>query len=219
MLLRLYSSNMASKLVKTVVIASLCTTLGCIGDRPQTHLSSESPKLSEQAVSMNGDRESYAVYDALLGGPSLGGVGAPSDPLVIKDRSRAEAVCSDISTAPDPRIRAAGKDFVSKNSIEWLLTPEAFNLGRKVQLVSSVELDRIFAKGVVQGWVEFNQNYHGIKGYVDLSAVGFSPDKNFAVVYSAAHCGPKCGAGGFVALVKKDGKWQRTKDRLCSWIS
>jgi hypothetical protein len=58
-----------------------------------------------------------------------------------------------------------------------------------------------------------------LTGTIELSAVGLTADKNFAVVYSASHCGPKCAAGGIVTLSRNDGVWRKNGDRLCSWIS
>jgi hypothetical protein len=168
---------------------------------------------------MNGDRDTYAVYDAILGSPASGAEKKSSSTVAVKDRTRIGVVCSDFSTTLDPQLRAAGEDFVKQNSTERTLIVGTFGLGRKIEVISSVELDRIFSEGTLQGWAKFHQNYPEVHGYVDLSAVGFNADKSFAVVYSGIHCGPKCGTGGFVTLSKKDGVWRRNQDRLCSWIS
>ena len=206
--------------ISAITVALLCVTVGCSqSSGSHAQLSSPSQTTSAQPSRSIGDRDTYAVYEALLGGTPLGGAKVSSDTIAIKDRTAVGSVCSDPSKELDPRLRPAGEDFAKQNSSEWLLKLDQLDLGRKVEVVSSAELDRIFSEGVFEGWANFDKRYPGVHGYIELSAVGFTPDRNFAVVYSAVHCGPKCGTGAVVTLSKKDGTWRKNPDRLCSWIS
>jgi hypothetical protein len=214
-----YSSTVLNKYLLTLVSALLCLTLGCNeGGGAQTQLPAKGRTTSAQAALLPDDKDTYAVYDALLGVSSKDDASKSSDAITILNHTKIGVSCSDISMTIDPRRLTAGRDFSQQNSVERLLIPDSFKLSRKVNMVSSAELDRIFANGP-KGWPAFHTAYPGTHGYIELSAVGFSPGKNFAVVYSAVHCGPLCGAGGFVTLSKSGGVWRKDTDRLCSWIS
>jgi hypothetical protein len=203
----------------TLVSALLCLALGCNqGGGLQTQLPAQEQTTSTQAALLLDDKETYAVYDALLGVTAKGDASQNSDAITILNHTKIGVSCSDISMTIDPRRLTAGRDFSQQNSVERLLKPDSFTLSRKVNMVSSAELDRIFADGP-KGWPAFHTAYPGTHGYIELSAVGFAPGKNFAVVYSAVHCGPLCGTGGFVTLSKSGGVWRKNRDRLCSWIS
>jgi hypothetical protein len=199
--------------------ALLYLALGCNqGGVSPTRLPAQEQTTSVQAVPFLDEKETYAVYDALLGLASEGDASQSGGTITILNHTKTGVSCSDISMTIDPRRLAAGRDFSEQNSVERLLKPDSFKLSRKLKMISSAELDRIFANGT-KGWAAFHTAYPGTHGYIELSAVGFAPGQNFAVVYSAVHCGPLCGTGGFVTLSKRGGVWRRNTDRLCSWIS
>lgn len=133
--------------------------------RPQRPSVSQTPPA--RTTNTGDDQESYAVYNALLG--------ASSATVVIRDRTRAGVTCDDFSSSSDPRLRAAGDDFAKKNGTEHPLNESAFTLGRKVEMVSSAELDQDFSKGVSQGWTAFHLSHPRAHGYVDVSAVDSIP--------------------------------------------
>jgi hypothetical protein len=56
---------------------------------------------------------------------------------------------------------------------------------------------------------------------MELSAVGFNPEKSIAVVYAGHHCGNLCGGGGFAVLRKEAGKWKPMafRGQQCVWAS
>ena len=110
-------------------------------------------------------------------------------------------------------------DYNKQNSKPRLLKAEELRSGRKIELISSSDLDSLFADGRISGWKKFHEIHPDLQGFTGLSAVGFSADKNFAVVFSGRYCGPTCGAGGIVTLTRKNGVWHRNLDQLCSWIS
>src|SRR5262249_227524 len=56
-------------------------------------------------------------------------------------------------------------------------------------------------------WKDFYRKYPESGGWIELSAVGFNPEKTVAVVYVGHHCGNLCAGGHFQVLLKKNGKW------------
>jgi hypothetical protein len=164
------------------------------------------------------DPDAYAVYEALLD-PKRGGAGARLGAMAIEGQTKSRELCFDPSAQRDPQFRDAATNYIRLNSQPELLKADQLNLGKEVQFISSSEMDEMFSKGVMKGWEIFHKNHPKLMGTIQLSAVGFSADKNFAVVYSASHCGPKCAAGGIVTLSRKDGVWRKNGDRICSWIS
>ena len=214
-----YSSTVVNKYLLTLVSVLPCLTLGCNqGGGSQTQLPAKGQTTSAQTALLLDDKDTYAVYDALLGGTAKDDASKSGDALTILNHTKTGVSCSDISTTIDPRRLTAGRDFSQQNSVERLLNPDSFKFSRRVNMVSSAELDRIFTDGS-KGWQAFHTAYPGTHAYIELSAVGFAPGKKFAIVYSAVHCGPLCGAGGFVTLSKSGGVWRKATDRLCSWIS
>ena len=198
-----------------IFIASGCN----LESGPKAKVFSQPATLRQESSARPDDvKEAYAVYDALLGNSS-GGAAVSHGSIVIADHTAIEKLCFDPATQLDPRLRAAGKNFLEQNTRERIIAADDFTIGRKVELISSTELDAIFSEGILQGWEKFRKSYPDVHGYVALSAVGFNADKSFAVVYSSSNCGPKCGAGAFVTLSKKAGFWRKNSDRLCSWIS
>lgn len=202
------------------MFALICIACGCNRESgPTAQVSSQPATLTQESSARPDDvKDAYAVYDSLLGNSS-GGAAVPHGSIAIADHTAIVKLCFDPATQLDPRLEAAGKNFLEQNIRERTIAADDLTLGRKVELISSTELDAIFSEGILQGWEKFRKSYPAVHGYVTLSAVGFNADKSFAVVYSAAHCGPNCGAGAFITLSKKDGFWRKNSDRLCSWIS
>ena len=209
---------MANAYKSAILSALLCLTLGCNRGGSEAHPLSRDQSASVQPVLVLDDKESYAVYDALLGEPTTSESGPNRNPLAIQDHTKVGVSCSDLSMTIDLQVLTASHDFAQQNSVERLLKPGGFDVSRKVEIIPSAELNRIFADGA-KGWMEFRSTYPAAHGYIQLSAVGFSPGKNFAVVYSAVHCGPLCGAGGFTTLSKSGGVWRKNPGRRCGWIS
>ncbi len=119
-----YSSAVTTISVSEVVFALLCGTVGCnsVGGS-QTQLPFLNGAPSAQPSDSIGDKDTYAVYDAILGGPSTGPTKEANNTVAIKDHTRTGISCSDLSTAVDPRLKAAGQDFAEQNSKERFLTP------------------------------------------------------------------------------------------------
>jgi hypothetical protein len=207
-------AEISTAALAVAVVCGGCTTKS--DPKIQTSWPAETPVVSADA---NDAKDAYAVYNALLGKPKSGKATSPGDSIVIEEHTSVEKLCFDPASQSDPRLREAGKDYEARGPGPMILGADSFNLGGKVELISATELDSIFADGVFAGWKRFQESHPDIHGYLEVSRVGFSAGKKFAIVYSAVHCGPKCGAGGFITLFKSGGIWQKNADRLCSWIS
>lgn len=218
-----YSSPVCRSSISTAMLAIAVIFLGCRRSGDSTARRSPQPREDARPPlsSTNDGKDVYAVYDALLGGPSSDDSPASGEPIAIEDRTHVESLCSlgPAVTLLDRGLRSAAEDFAAQDSRPWPLQVDELRLGRKVESMSSKEIDDIFSAEGPSGWERFRKEYPDVHGYVELSAVGFNADRSFALVYSAVHCGPLCGAGGFVTLAKKKGVWRKNKDRLCSWIS
>lgn len=99
-------------------------------------------------------------------------------------------------------------DYRKKNelsiSLDW-----NFRLPVSYQLVKVSELDRDKKTEIAEA--------NGAQGLYELSAVGFSSDKEIAIVYVGFDC-PWCGRWGLHILKKTDGQWIDVS-HWCSWMS
>ena len=162
------------------------------------------------------DVDAYQVYSTVL--PSEWPIKvAHTKELIVLNETRTFQMCLRPDAASDVRIQSAINNYVKVNEKPWLLQPRLI-LETAHRFVSTEELER--AIGQAQ-WDRFREQYPDSKGWVDLSAVGFSPDKTVAVVYVGHHCGQLCGGGNFHVLEKREGKWVplEWKGDTCSWIS
>jgi hypothetical protein len=88
-------------------------------------------------------------------------------------------------------------------------------------LLNEADIHAPFVHDVVAGWEVFNRRYPESRGYLTMSAVGFSADKSRALLYFSHSCGCLCGAGRYEMLEKVDGVWRpaRLNVETCMWIS
>ena len=79
---------------------------------------------------------------------------------------------------------------------------------------------RLFQKPE-DSWEAFYQLYPHSGGYLMLSPVGFTPEKDVAVVEVGHRCGLLCGGGAFFVLQKSEGVWTSMPGHvpLCMWFS
>jgi hypothetical protein len=105
------------------------------------------------------------------------------------------------------------KSFEQANRERSLLQYH-FAVRKPYQIVSTSELDAAFNRpapnAIKDGWEGFRQSFPDSKGYLILSAVGFSPDKTIALVYVDYRCGGLCGSSRYYILEKHDGHWVRS---------
>ena len=76
------------------------------------------------------------------------------------------------------------------NSHAWQLQVPIFNIQLPFKLVAFDEIHA--ALDGPGGWDGFYTKFPESGGYIELSAVGFNPDKTVAVVYVGHHCGSTC---------------------------
>ncbi len=172
--------------------------------------------------------EDYAVFSAVLMGR-----GKPEDPEE-EWRDKPDLILSD-TTASGPDVKgpsglwgfrsAANQkpaedtvrnfDSRAKNScqLKSLLDPAISH-----RLITKDELNRIFRKGVRNGWEEFYKRYPKSSGYWDFSPVGYNSKGDEALVYISHYCGGRCGTGHLVLLTKENGHWV-VRNRVMLWIS
>jgi len=55
-------------------------------------------------------------------------------------------------------------------------------------------------------------------GSIALSRVGFDSSGKQALVYIQDYCGPLCGSGRYILLVKNGQRWI-VKEKFTSWVS
>lgn len=209
-------------------LVAVCT--GCHTNSGTTQQPSSPAKTSLHPVVLEtyDDPDAYEVYNLLLGGPRPDALigkteqGTPTlsrAPIEIESQTGGDTLCFDPVAQPDSRLRQAATDYDEQNSKPRLLKAGELRIGQKIELISRSDLNSIFADGIISGWKKFRDIHPNVQGYTRLSAVGFSPDKNVAVVFLGRYCGPTCGAGGIVTLSRKNGIWRRNWDDFCSWIS
>ena len=70
-------------------------------------------------------------------------------------------------------------------------------------------------------WETFTEKFPNARGGIELSAVGFNPERDVAVVYVSHHCGRLCGRGFVQVLRKKDGAGTPVNWAIkgCGWMS
>jgi hypothetical protein len=91
-------------------------------------------------------------------------------------------------------------DYVAKNAKSYQLT-KSFNLKLEYVLIPKEESD-----------------LSNLVGSIALSRVGFDSSSNQALVYIRDYCGPLCGGGNYMLLVKNRQGWI-VKKRVNSWVS
>ncbi|MEZ5425030.1 MAG: hypothetical protein R2747_02090 [Pyrinomonadaceae bacterium] len=140
------------------------------------------------------------------------------DLLIISDQSVEET--SGFTEKLDQRVaflkKETVRDFIDQNKTSDDLT-RFFPNKKEVHLLSRKEAILIFKKSP-QGWGEFLKIYPKAGGIISFSRIGFNPDRTQALVYVAKRCGPLCGDGAMIFLLKKDGEWVVKKD-LGIWVS
>jgi len=67
-------------------------------------------------------------------------------------------------------------------------------------------------------WAQFYQKYPGSNGVIELSAIGYSPGQDRAIVRVDQGCGMLCGNGYIVALRRAGGVWRIAAVQQ-TWVS
>lgn len=177
------------------------------------------------------DPEAYAVYSAVL--PQMWPwVQMDARHLVIRVETKAHVVCfAAEKTTPGSGANPSNKkklnsssaaDVAPKTSDQnsdasaiaqynlvnrhaWILSRK-LHITRAYSLIGGGELENI-AHHDIGAWDLFFERHGDSGGWIEFSAVGFSPDKKTAVVYAAYACGPQCGDGALYLLHKQGSQW------------
>src|SRR5262249_17501172 len=127
------------------------------------------------------DSEAYRVYAAIL--PAEWAVrSAKAKTLIIQSETTAWfSMCLRPEKEWEEIVGPAIADYSAQNSHAWRLQP-MFSIDLPYRLIAADEIRGIFAGPL--NWDGFYSRYPDSGGYIELSAVGFNPDKTVAVVYT-----------------------------------
>jgi hypothetical protein len=196
-----------SKLVILFFLLFSCTAIAVLAENP-----------SGSAV----QPQEYEVYSALIGSRQLP---AGAKLLVVTNQTVTDAKSDhDFIQAGDALTKrmpsdmqsVTVEDYLAKNQAPSSIT-DRLTLPIAYVLVDDREIRSLFAKGV-GGWDDFNRKYPDSAGVIRLSRVGFNPNMDQALVYVTKSCGPLCGSGKYVFLVKDSDGWKVKKEFLV-WVS
>lgn len=94
----------------------------------------------------------------------------------------------------------------------------ALRMKRIQQIVSDRAVKKMFESGIDEGWSEFNRRYPKHHGFLTVSRVGFSRDRQQALPYIGNQWTEAAGEGYLVLLHKQNGSWKEVARASC-WIS
>ncbi len=170
------------------------------------------------------DREECAVYAAYVD-KRFTMVADSSEPLkrhVICDRTSGlemlrswPKALADISVA---LRQDTIDDFVARNDRRYAINNHiGFQLPHR--LIPDRSIEQLFTpKSRADGWLEFNRKYPKSHGILWLSRVGFSRDRNQALLYVGNQWTEAAGEGYLILLQKKAGVWNEVARSAC-WMS
>jgi hypothetical protein len=113
--------------------------------------------------------------------------------------------------------QATVDDFLSKNAGQYPIN-EHLALRLPHLLISDRAVKKMFESGIDEGWSEFNRRYPKHHGFLTLSRVGFSRDRQQALPYIGNQWTEAAGEGYLVLLHKQNGSWKEVARASC-WIS
>ena len=174
-----------------------------------------SPLPTQVTSSAYDDADAYEVYAAIL--PSEWPLRvAHAKQLVILSETKSFQMCLKPAES-EARVGPAISNYLELNKKKWLLLPKlSFEL--PYQFLEAGKIEALTKQG---RWDEYYHQYPDSGGVIQISAVGFNPDKTIAVVYMGHSCGALCGGGTFHVLEKIDGKWKplEWKGSSCAWAA
>jgi len=154
----------------------------------------------------------------------------------------AKVVVFDTTESGDDHLRGDenGRPLPWEKTTEWLrkkapaLQQSALDAFRKVnaqqaffrrslqpsidcELVTSAQLEPIFCRHC-GSWPAYYKQFPRSQGVLTFSGVGFSADGTQAFFYFSNICERLCGAGDYVIMEKRDGRWVIEK-QIEMWVS
>lgn len=162
------------------------------------------------------DTDAYEVYASVLHSEWPLRV-AHAKQLVILRETRSYQMCLKPANESAARVGPAISNYLELNKKQWLLQPK-LSFETPYQLLEAEKIKALMKQG---RWDEYYRQYPESGGVIEVSAVGFNPDKTIAVVYMGHSCGMLCGGGTFHVLEKIDGKWKPAEwmGSSCAWAS
>jgi len=163
--------------------------------------------------------EAYEIYAAILPNEWTW-KDAHSPALLIQMETTAYGMCIHPDKESEDLLGPVIANYNEVNRKIWLLQRN-FDIEKPYDLVPKKDIRHVLENDAVAGVETFREEHPRYVGSLELSAVGFNPEKTVAVVYVGHDCGWLCGGGGFRVLEKKDGKWQalKWKGSSCAWFS
>ncbi len=165
------------------------------------------PLFGRQAASEKITNDEYAIYSTLIDSRFL----PRGTHLAVIDST----VEFDINEVPIPK--EFDDDLLPKIGKTYRLD-RRLHIRVKYLLLTPIQLDRLFKRGVSIGWNSYWKTYHHATGLLSLSRVGYNSTRTRAFVYVAEACGPRCGNGYTYVLEKQNGAW-KIRDEKQLWIA
>lgn len=163
--------------------------------------------------------EEYKVYNAVLK--------SNKELLIIRDKTNMD---EDSKNMKFLEMRGFGiffkelnpetlTEFLTKNETTEKLE-EKFSSDITYKFISTEELEKQFAfkSDGEMNWEDFRTQYQKNEKLFTLSRVGFSKEKDQALVFITFWCGFTCGEGNFYILKKENSEW-KIVNKIMSWIS
>jgi hypothetical protein len=97
------------------------------------------------------------------------------------------------------------QNFSTANLKDYSFDKE-ISISKKCFLINEAKNKSYFRKDG-GGWEQFYQDYPESDGILKFSAIGFSNDKQQALVYASRQCGGLCAEGIYYFLIKQKDKW------------
>jgi hypothetical protein len=116
-----------------------------------------------------------------------------------------------------PTLQQATIDAFRKANAQQVSLHRSFHSSLDYDLVDESQLEPIFKKG--GGWWDaYYKQFPRAQGILTFSRVGFNSDGTQALLYYNNTCGGLCGAGEYVIMVKRDGRWSIATE-IEMWVS
>jgi len=156
----------------------------------------------------------YAIYSAVIG-KMFPGDKASSDSqskdefFVIVDRTVNNHFATMVGRDEGKIVKQEFSSIISQETIDDYVAKNA----KSYQLTKSFNLKLEYLLSTKHEW-----GFSNLVGSIALSRVGFDSGGNQALVYMRDYCGPLCGTGRYILLVKNGKQWIVQKT-FTAWVS
>lgn len=161
--------------------------------------------------------DEYAVYSALIQTRYV--ETSSVELIVLQERTTIEWVNDEALNYLELELAGVTpellQDFADQNQ-ETRALERAFNLSVDYVFISLAEQQELFSTDT--GWSEFYDKYPTSSGILYLSRVGFSAQRDQALVYVGHQSDYRLGVGFYYLLTQRDGAWT-IDDEVFAWVS